>query len=121
LPKIWGDSNQLQQVFLNLITNARDAIESIDKTGDRQISAETFFDSQNNKIVVKVKDSGIGIPKEQLEQIFNPFYTTKSPNKGMGLGLSIVYRIIESHRGIITVSSQEGTGTQFTITFPPIL
>jgi signal transduction histidine kinase len=72
-------------------------------------------------MVISVADTGGGIPEENLSKLFNPFFTTKPPGKGTGLGLSIVYGIIKMHRGQISVKSELGTGTTFTITLPVML
>ncbi|MCQ9206220.1 MAG: ATP-binding protein [Omnitrophica bacterium] len=118
LPKVQADPNQLQQAFLNLLTNARDAIDSTKRHQGGQISVQTLLDNDNKSIEVIFKDDGCGISKKTLEHIFNPFFTTKSPDGGMGLGLSIVYRIVNNHKGKITVGSKEPEGTSFKINFP---
>jgi histidine kinase len=118
LPMIRGDANQLQQVFINLITNARDAIGAKRDTAGGQISIKTRFDQASDTVEAVISDTGCGIKKENLESLFNPFFTTKSPNGGLGLGLSIVYRIIENHKASISVDSVENQGTTFYISFP---
>ncbi len=118
LPKIQGDSNQLEQVFINLITNALDAIDSLKKSDNREITIKTAFSSDKEYIEVIIKDTGCGISDENLSNIFNPFFTTKSPDGGTGLGLSIVYRIIKDHKGYIYTDSEEGKGTTFRIKLP---
>ena len=112
LPLIQADPGQLQQVFVNLITNAAEAMED---GGTLTISTRSV-DDQN--VEIKFTDTGSGIPKEDLHKIFTPFYTTKVLGKGTGLGLSIVYGIIKMHRGQITVQSIIWEGTTFTITLP---
>jgi signal transduction histidine kinase len=112
LPLIQADPGQLQQVFINLITNASEAMED---GGTLTISTRSI-DDQN--VEIKFTDTGSGIPKEDLHKIFAPFYTTKILGKGTGLGLSIVYGIIKMHRGQITVQSKIWEGTTFTITLP---
>ncbi|MGE0200153.1 MAG: sensor histidine kinase [Candidatus Melainabacteria bacterium] len=111
LPKLWCYPGQLNQVFMNLLINAAQAIPEKGRIGVR-----SRFD--NGNIVISIQDSGSGIPEEQLSKIFNPFFTTKPPGKGTGLGLSIVYSIIETHEGNIEVDSVQGQGTTFTITLP---
>jgi PAS domain S-box-containing protein len=129
LPSIYVDVHQIEQVFINLFLNALDAmpsggamtitaqgrqavLELIDRRGKRHPSS-----SQPALYVeVKVSDTGAGISKENLQTIFDPFFTTKA--QGSGLGLSIVYRIIEEHRGDIQVESEEGKGTMFTLLLP---
>ena len=118
LPKIKADSNQLQQVFLNLITNARDAIDSLKKPEGGKLVIKTFLSQDSKSIVIIFEDSGCGISEENLSSIFNPFFTTKSPGGGIGLGLPIAYRIIENHRGRIEVESAEGKGSLFKISLP---
>ncbi|UCD30183.1 MAG: cache domain-containing protein [Planctomycetota bacterium] len=111
VPRINGDMNQLQQVLLNLSLNA---CEAMSDGGTLTISTE----SQNNKAFVKVTDNGSGIKKEHLDQIFEPFFSTKPAGKGTGLGLSVSYGIIQQHGGNLEVESQEGKGTTFTIILP---
>lgn len=118
LPKILGDANQLQQVFLNLLTNARDAIDSLKRPTGGEIIIKTSLSKDKNNIEITFQDTGCGIPDKHLEYIFDPFFTTKSFQGGMGLGLSIVYGIIEEHKGSIEVKSQEGKGTTLRITLP---
>lgn len=118
LPKIQGDPNQLEQVFLNFITNAEDAIDTLADSKDREISLQTSLSKNKKYIEIIFKDTGCGISQDNLKFVFNPFFTTKSPEGGMGLGLSIVYRIIESHKGKIEVESKEGEGAKFTISLP---
>lgn len=107
--EIVADPQKLRQVFLNLGMNA---IESMPEGGELTISTRYSKDT----VVVSVKDSGVGIPKENLKEIFYPFFTTK--DKGTGLGLSIAYRIIEEHNGRITVKSRPGQGTAFEVALP---
>ncbi len=119
LPRIQGDPNQLEQAFINLITNARDAIDNSGNMEGGDLHIKTSLSKEDKKnIVITFKDTGSGISKENLECIFNPFYTTKSSNGGMGLGLSIVHLIIKSHKGRIEVESEENTGTTFRIILP---
>jgi signal transduction histidine kinase len=120
LPDVLVDAQQLQQVFLNLILNAIDAMPD---GGSLIISASAVNNyglkiPQNieNCVEVHVKDSGIGITEEQRDTIFDPFFTTKST--GLGLGLSIVYRIIDEHHGRIHVQSEVNRGTDFIIELP---
>jgi two-component system NtrC family sensor kinase len=113
LPRIMSDSAQLQQVFLNIINNA---IDAIGKGGE--IRLRTTFLDKNNELMIEISDNGPGIPKENLGKIFDPFFTTKEVGQGTGLGLSIVYSIIEKLGGRIMVASEEGKGTTFTIYMP---
>ncbi|HDD45141.1 MAG TPA: PAS domain S-box protein [Candidatus Desulfofervidus auxilii] len=115
LPPIMADSNRLEQVFINLVTNARDAIEE-KPSGDKLLKIKSFLDK--NDVVVTVSDSGKGIPRNIMDRIFEPFFTTKEIGKGTGLGLSISYAIIRDYGGSITVESEEGVGTTFELRFP---
>ncbi|MFH2137496.1 MAG: PAS domain S-box protein [Candidatus Omnitrophota bacterium] len=118
LPKIQGDCNQLQQVFLNLITNARDAIDILNNPEGGELEIVSGVINNGKEIEITFEDTGGGIPNEHKDQVFNPFYTTKSPDGGMGLGLSIAYRIIENHKGKIEVVSSTSSGTKFRIILP---
>lgn len=118
MPFFKGDSLAIQQVFLNIIMNARWAIQkkSGRKGGDILIKGQ--YDKDKNCICVNISDTGIGISKENINRIFEAFYTTKDIGKGTGLGLSIVYNIIKQHKGEIEVESRENEGTTFKITLP---
>jgi signal transduction histidine kinase len=113
LPTIFGDRQQLAQVFLNLILNAVDALS---KGGKLTISAEPS--DEPGFVTVKFTDDGSGIPPHVLPSIFDPFFTTKSTRKGTGLGLSVAKGIIEEHGGDIKVQSEVGKGTTFSIHLP---
>jgi hypothetical protein len=112
---IKGSPGKLQQVFLNLFLNARDAIESAGPSGG-SLTVETS--QRNGAVQVSVRDTGAGIAPENLARIFDPFFTTKGAVKGTGLGLSVSYGIVREHGGDIEVQSQPGKGTQFHLTFP---
>jgi len=121
LPRIQAQDNRLQQVFFNLLTNARDAINAkrrIDPDGESAIIVRTF--PQDGKATLTVADTGTGIPAAKVDKIFEPFYTTKETGQGMGLGLAISYGIVKDYGGEIHVDSEEGQGTTFTLTFPAI-
>jgi PAS domain S-box-containing protein len=105
IPKIWGDANQLEQVFLNLISNAKDAMERGNHKRELTISTALIRHNGWKDVQVSVKDTGTGIPEENVEKIFEPFFSTKEVGKGTGLGLSICYGIIEAHGGKIEVES----------------
>ena len=111
---IQGSQNELEQVFTNLLLNAKDAIRHLKKSGQIDIS----ITKHDNQIIIKIKDDGIGIPEERISKIFDPFFTTKDVGKGTGLGLSICHSIIEQHKGTIAVESKEGQGSTFVITLP---
>src|SRR6266446_6215226 len=114
LPGVIGDANQLIQVFLNLVTNAEQAIQEIRDTGRIQIRPS----HNDNHVMVTVQDDGIGIRPEALPRIFDPFYTTKRPGGGTGLGLSICMSIIREHGGNIEAETLPAGGTAFTIYLP---
>jgi two-component system, NtrC family, sensor kinase len=114
LPVIIADTHQLQQVFLNLINNARQAIVSSRDRGN--IIIRTMQRGKN--AVIQIADDGPGIPPENLGRIFDPFFTTKEVGKGTGLGLSVSYGIIREHNGDISVQSKVGKGTTFEIQLP---
>jgi len=111
---VMGNQNELEQVLTNIILNAKDAIKLIKKSGDIHISLAKSGD----RIKIKIKDEGIGIPKEILPKIFDPFFTTKDVGKGVGLGLSICQSIIEKHNGLITAQSEPNKGSIFTVQLP---
>ena len=115
LPLISSDPSQLQQVFLNLITNAVDAHEGMPYG---KIHIKTGVNGNGSRVLVRVSDTGSGIVPEHLEKIFDPFFTTKVVGKGTGLGLSICYSIIKQLGGDITVVSKIGMGTEFSILLP---
>ncbi len=111
LPLVKCNPGQLNQVFLNLLVNAAQAIE---KSG--RIKVKSWRDPQY--VYIRVSDTGCGIPSENIPRIFDPFFTTKEVGKGTGLGLSIAYDIVKKHRGEINVESAAGTGTAFTVKIP---
>jgi len=113
LPLVYGNAGKLQQVFTNLILNARDAIPE----GGR-ISLFTAFNEEEDAIVIEIADTGIGIAPENVAKIYDPFFTTKGVGRGTGLGLAVTYGIVQEHSGHITVESTPGKGTIFRITMP---
>lgn len=115
VPAIYADPNQLQQVVLNLLKNAHDAIV---ETGRGEGRVDISIYCKDNFVVLEISDTGIGIPEENINRIFEPFFTTKPLGKGTGLGLSITYGIIKAHDGNISVSSKPGEGTTFIIELP---
>src|SRR5258708_7702824 len=114
LPGVIGDANQLIQVFLNLITNAEQAIREVRDSGRIQIRAGR----NGNQLTITVQDDGVGIRPEALPRIFDPFYTTKRPGGGTGLGLSICMSIIREHGGNIEAETLPAGGSAFTIYLP---
>ncbi len=117
---IFVDPNYLQQVFLNIIMNAADALMDKEISGGESDTKVLMIKSKNigEFIEIRIVDNGPGMPKEALDHIFDPFYTTKEPGKGTGLGLSVSYRIIESYRGTISAESQIMEGTTIIIKLP---
>jgi signal transduction histidine kinase len=114
LPVVFADSHQIQQVLLNVINNARQAIEAHQARGSIKIITEA--DEQNIRVIIH--DNGPGIPEENLRRIFDPFFTTKEVGKGTGLGLSLCYGIIREHGGTITPLNRHGEGATFIIELP---
>ena len=114
LPLVLADGHQIQQVVLNLINNARQAIEAHQQSGRITIKTEL----QNGLIKIAIQDDGPGIAPEHLTRIFDPFFTTKEVGKGTGLGLSLCYGLVREHGGNIAVSSEPGQGAAFTIELP---
>jgi len=114
LPPLLGDSHQLQQVVLNITSNARQALEAFRRDG--QITVRTGADG--DRVWIRIIDNGPGISPENLKKIFDPFFTTKPQGKGTGLGLSLSYGIVQEHRGSIRAESQPGVGTEFILEFP---
>lgn len=112
LPKVRGDTSQLQQVFMNMILNAAEAMN-----GNGYLTVKTYV-NQKGEVLVEITDTGCGISKENISRVFEPFFTTKPVGKGTGLGLAISYGIIKRHDGDIRIKSEEGKGTTFTIVFP---
>jgi len=126
---IKGDASLLQQILMNLMNNARDALQDIaqpriDVTVDAYVSDAAFVEQHPQAQVdypyarMCVHDNGCGIPERDLEKVFEPYYTTKEVGKGTGLGLAMIFGSVQSHAGIIEVDSHIGTGTNFTIYLP---
>jgi PAS domain S-box-containing protein len=121
LPPIMGDINRLEQVFIDLVMNARDAMEEKQRQlGDSDFSNTLTVRSfkENSQVVVTITDTGTGIPDEIREKIFEPFFTTKKVGEGTGLGLSISYGIVQDYNGMIEVESEVGKGSTFKMSFP---
>ncbi len=113
LPPVRGSANKLQQVFLNLFLNARDAMP-----GGGMLEIRTA--AHNGSVEIEIVDTGAGIPREHIHRIFDPFFTTKAVGRGTGLGLSVSYGIIKEHSGKIDVRSTPGKGTSFHVEFPAV-
>lgn len=111
--KITGDEDQLKQVFINVINNACEAMSESEK---KELSIN--ISSDQNNFIVEISDTGNGIPKDNQNKVFTPFFTTKNIGKGTGLGLAISYGIIKMHKGNITFATETGKGTTFKITLP---
>ena len=114
LPRIKGNPGKLQQVFLNLFLNARDAMPR-----GGWLTVATRLDGGH--VIAEIADTGSGIPSEQLARIYDPFFTTKSIGRGTGLGLSITYGIVREHDGTIHCDSAVGQGTRFTLALPVLI
>lgn len=127
LPTVRGDATQLHQVLLNLCVNARDAMPNggnlvieDERREVNELYAASVPDAKPGKyLVLRVKDTGTGMPPEVIEHIFDPFFTTKASDKGTGLGLSTVLGIIKSHGGFVRVDSQPGQARRLLFTCPP--
>jgi two-component system NtrC family sensor kinase len=113
IPEVYCYAGQINQVFMNIISNA---VQSIEGKGDIWIETK----KKGLEIIISIRDNGKGIPPKVLNKIFDPFFTTKPVGQGTGLGLSISYGIIEKHQGQILVDSEEGKGTEFKIILPLI-
>ena len=126
--KVLGDTGQIEQVLMNLCTNARDAmtdggvltISTSRQDLDRRRALTLGIEGPGRYIALAISDTGMGMDDETRGKIFDPFFTTKEVGKGTGLGLSIVYGIVKQHRGNIIVTSAQGSGTTFTIFFPEV-
>jgi PAS domain S-box-containing protein len=113
IPEVGGSSQELKQVFLNLLINAFQAVD-----GEGAIRLDTAYET--GWVVVSIEDEGCGIPGDAIERIFDPFFTTKPVGEGTGLGLSISYQIVRKHGGEITVDSRPGAGTTFRVVLPEL-
>jgi signal transduction histidine kinase len=111
LPPVYGNSGKLQQVFVNLFLNARDAMMS-----GGELCVRTSMNDE--MVVVEIRDNGVGIPPDEIKRIYDPFFTTKTTGKGTGLGLAVTYGIIQEHGGRILVDSEPGKGTHFRLKLP---
>lgn len=113
LPRIIADGSQLQQVFMNIVLNAAEAMG-----GNGTLTIKTYLDPKNDSIHIEFTDTGHGIREENMHRLFEPFFTTKEVGRGTGLGLAISYGIIQKHQGSINVKSQVGKGSTFTVVLP---
>jgi len=115
LPEVVGSEDQLQQVFMNLFSNAAEAMEA---KGGGTLRIDAARHPAGAAVVIRVQDTGVGIPAANMPRLFEPFFTTKKKGKGVGLGLSVAYGIIQEHGGTISAHSAVGEGTTFSITLP---
>jgi len=113
ITQVFGNSGKLQQVFTNLLMNARDSI-----VGGGRITLSTHSNGDDEAVVVEISDTGVGIDPENVAKIYDPFYTTKGVGRGTGLGLAVTYGIVQEHSGHISVNSAPGRGTTFRIVLP---
>src|SRR5262245_56920703 len=116
LPTLWADPHQLQQVVVNLLSNAQQAMQAM--ATPRRLTISTAADTARRRVQLTVADTGPGIPPDLQQRIFEPFFTTKPPGLGTGLGLSLWQGIVESHGGTIHVESAPGQGAVFRIELP---
>jgi len=116
LPRVMGDKNRIEQIFLNLVTNARDAMEVKAFGETKKLTITTY--EKDDRVVAEVSDTGTGMFELTREKIFEPFFTTKEVGKGTGLGLSITYGIVKDYKGEIEVESALNEGTTFRVSFP---
>lgn len=115
LPLFQGHFHKLQQVLINLVSNA---IFAMKECGGGTLTLRTYSVPQQNRVVLSVQDTGSGIEQNVLNKIFDPYFTTKAQGEGTGLGLPITYKIVQEHKGVIEVKSQVGQGTEFILFFP---
>ncbi len=116
LPRLLLDGEQVRQMLVNLVQNGIDAVEETGRAGEVTVSAG--LSESRDLLVLRVRDTGCGMPPEMQKEIFTPFYTTKQLGKGTGMGLSIVYGVVKMHAGDIAVDSEVGKGTSFIVRIP---
>src|SRR5215468_5766764 len=116
LPQLWADPHHLQQVVINLVTNAQQALQEV--VAPRHLTLSTEGNPAQTRVMLEVRDTGLGIPPEVQARIFEPFFTTKPPGVGTGLGLPLCRGILEEHGGTLECTSQVGQGTTFRMELP---
>jgi signal transduction histidine kinase len=116
LPSVWGDSDQIGQVVMNLVINAKQALET--QEGQKRISIDSRISADKKSVVIGVSDNGPGVPEDAKKRIFDPFYTTKGVGIGTGLGLSVSRGIVEAHHGSIAVRNNTDNGAVFEVRLP---
>ncbi len=120
--QVRGSHDKLKQVLINMVINARDSILAKDRSSppgpDGRITLKASV--VDSSVLIDVTDTGVGIPADRINRIFDAFFTTKQEVSGVGLGLSVSYGIIQQHHGSISVASKEGEGTTFTISLPAV-
>ena len=116
LPQVFADAHQVQQVLLNLVINAEQAM--LTANGRGSLVLRTWHDAERESVVLEVSDDGPGVPPEMKSKIFDPFFTTKEVGKGTGLGLTVAYAIVQEHGGRIRLDSREGAGASFCVELP---
>jgi two-component system NtrC family sensor kinase len=117
LPQLYGNIYKFEQVIINLLSNAKDALleKKNKKTGEVSLLVTIKSYYENSCLIVEIADNGIGIPKENIQNVFLPFYTTKDTGKGTGLGLSICYQIVNEMGGTMELESDQLIGTKIKI------
>jgi signal transduction histidine kinase len=118
LPRVSADEHQLQQVFMNIIVNAEQAINSAKKGGTILVKTERRNTEKEDLAVIRISDDGPGIDRRNAERVFDPFFTTKPVGQGTGLGLSIAYGVIKEHGGSIRIECLPGNGATFIVELP---
>jgi signal transduction histidine kinase len=114
LPPVWGERQQVEQMVVNLVVNALEALPD----ADAGVSVTTGVEPAESSVILCVQDEGIGIPPEHLDRLCNPFFTTKHESGGTGLGLAITATLVQAHGGRLTFASQSGQGTRAVVTLP---
>ena len=122
LPKVWRHPHPLEQVVLNLLSNARDIVDDraeMEGAGyNKRIQVRTR--AENNAVFIEVEDNGVGMDEATQQRLFEPFFITKDADRDTGLGLSIIYAIVRNHHGQIAVESEQGVGTMFRVMLPVV-